>query len=225
MPEQEMQPVSPVSPDVPPAVTIALWADRMRDMAAAGVRYAGNIYERERAEAILEIAMEMAAYATGVSSAALEPLRHTWFARHTPFSVGDAAVIDDAGRLLLIQRADNRCWAMPGGALNAGETPSAGVLRESLEETGVAAEAVALAGVWTSHRIGAPTAVHLCQMVFLCRPLPVAPVEPSHRHESLAIGWFAEDELPADLDPNHQPRIPEIFAFWRGERPPYFDLP
>jgi hypothetical protein len=53
----------------------------------------------------------------------------------------------------------------------------------------------------------------------------VAPVEPSHRHESLAIGWFAEEELPADLDPNHRPLIPEIFAFWRGERPPYFDLP
>ena len=41
---------------------------------------------------------------------------------------GIAAVIDDSGRILLVQRADNGLWAMPGGDFEIGETPAAGVV-------------------------------------------------------------------------------------------------
>jgi 8-oxo-dGTP pyrophosphatase MutT (NUDIX family) len=46
-------------------------------------------------------------------------------------------VIDPQGRILLMQRTDDRKWAMPGGGLEVGETPAAGVVREAFEETGV----------------------------------------------------------------------------------------
>jgi ADP-ribose pyrophosphatase YjhB (NUDIX family) len=47
----------------------------------------------------------------------------------------DAAIFDHSGRILLIQRADNGRWAMPGGAAEVGETPSEAVVREVREET------------------------------------------------------------------------------------------
>ena len=207
-----------------PAQQIALWADRLRHMAASGLRFAPTLYDHERYQAIQDMAMEMLAFATAESPASLEPLRATVFSHVTPFSTGDAAIIDDAGRILLIQRADNGLWAMPGGGLDVGETPAQGSVREALEETGVASEAVALVGVFDSRLCGSVSRHHLYHFVFLCRPVEGAPlVEPSHRHETLATGWFTEEELPSALDPGHVGRIPWAFRVWRGEATAFFD--
>jgi ADP-ribose pyrophosphatase YjhB (NUDIX family) len=154
----------------------------------------------------------------------MEPLRSTVLSRPTPFAVGDAAVINGAGEILLIRRADNGRWAMPGGALAVGETPAQGVVREALEETGVRAEAVQLVGVYDSRLCGSVTAHHLYQFVFLCKPLSGGSSEPaSHAQEVLDTGWFAEEALPDDLDPGHLSRIPDAFRAWRGKALAYFD--
>ena len=201
---------------------LALWADQLRAMAALGLHYTADIYNQERYHKIQTIAIAMLALASGDSVDNLEPLRNTVLAHPTPFAVGDAAIIDETGRMLLIRRADNGLWAMPGGVLDVGETAAAGVVREALEETGVHCEAVALAGVFDSRFWGG--GLHqLYQFVFLCRPLPQSPVAASHAHEVRELGWFTEAALPTDLDPNHVGRIGVVFQVWRGERPPYFD--
>jgi ADP-ribose pyrophosphatase YjhB (NUDIX family) len=202
---------------------IALWADQLRDVAAQGLHWSNSRYDVDRYRAIQTIAMTMLAAATGEPVEALEPLRATIFSHVTPFAVGDAAVIDDAGRILLVQRADNAKWAMPGGALEVGETPAQGVVREALEETGVACQAVALAGVFDSRLCGTLSRHHLYQFVFLCRPLADQPPGPaSHAHEVLGTGWFAEDALPADIDPGHVTRIPVAFRMWHDRQSPAF---
>jgi ADP-ribose pyrophosphatase YjhB (NUDIX family) len=206
-----------------PAEQIALWADKLRDVSALGLHFAQNIYDKEHYQTVQDIAMAMLALATGESVAALEPLRAPIFTRPTPLCVGDAAVIDDAGRILLIQRADNKLWAMPGGALEVGETPAEGVAREALEETGVTCHAVALVGVFDSRFYG-NSRHHLYQFVFLCKPFAdVEMVVASHAHETVDKRWFAEDELPTALDPNHAERIPIAFRVWRGESAAFFD--
>ena len=80
--------------------------------------------------------------------------------------MGDAAVIDDDGRILLVQRADNSKWAMPGGAMEVSETPAEGVVREAFEETGVRCEVVALVGVFDSRLCGTISRHHLYQNVW-----------------------------------------------------------
>ena len=40
---------------------------------------------------------------------------------------------------------------------------------------------------------------------------------PSHAHEVLDVRWFAENELPPDIDPGHVSRIPEAYRVWRDE--------
>ena len=119
-----------------PAEQLALWADQLRAMAAHGLRFVDNPYDEERYHKITAIALDMLALATGGTLADLEPLRDTVLRHTTPFAVGDAAVIDDQARILLIRRADNGLWAMPGGVLEVGETAAEGVVREALEETG-----------------------------------------------------------------------------------------
>ncbi len=207
-----------------PAQQLTLWADKLRDVSAMGRRFAENIYDKHNYEAIREIAMGLMALANGEDVAAFEPLRTTVFASPTPFSVGDAAIIDDNGRILLIQRADNQRWAMPGGALEVGETPAEGAMREALEETGVACELTGFAGVWDSRHCGTTSRHHLYQFVFVGRPLTnTSPQTPSHANEVLDIGWFSENELPENLDPGHVSRIPHAFGVWRGEKRPFYD--
>jgi len=208
------------------AKQVALWADQLRAMAAHGLQYVDNPYDEERYQQITAIALEMMALATGEAVADWAPIRDTVLTHSTPFAVGDAAVIDDDGRILLLQRSDNGLWAMPGGALEVGETAAAGVAREAVEETGVHCEPVGLVGIFDSRFCGTESRHHLYQITFLCRPTEgVAVVQPSHAHEAVDVAWFAENELPAALDPGHRTRIPKAFAFWRGEQPPFFDSP
>ncbi len=208
-----------------PAQQLAFWADKLRDVAAMGGYFAENPHDKTNYENIQTIAMEMMALATGETLAEMEPLRAPVFARPTPITVGDAAVIDEGGRILLIRRADNGQWAMPGGAIEVGETPAEGVVREALEETGVEAEALALVGIHDSRLCGSVTRHHLYQLTFLCQPVEGNGrfQDATHAHEVLDVAWFAEDALPHDTDPGHASRIPEAFRVWRGDHRAYFD--
>lgn len=206
------------------AQTIALWADQLRDMSAMGLRFSTNLYDRENYHALQDMAIEMLAVTTGALPDEIEPLRSTMLTRPTPLCTGDAAIIDKAGRILLIRRADNGLWAMPGGALAVGETPARGVVREAWEETGVRCEAVAFVGIHDSRLCGTTAPHHLYQFLFLCRPLEDGRAEPaSHAIEVLETAWFGEGELPATLDPGHITRISEAYRVWRGDPRPYWD--
>lgn len=200
-----------------PAEQLARWADKLRDISAFGLHFSRNPYDRAHYQQVQDIALAMLAQAVGEAPEQWEPWRAPVLARPTPFVGGDAAVVDAAGRVLLIRRADNGRWAMPGGALEVGETPAEGAVREAWEEAGVRCEAVALAGVFDSRRCGSATRHHLYHVVLLCRPLSLAlDPAPSHAHEQTGVAWFAEAELPPDLDPGHRSRLPEVFRVWRG---------
>lgn len=209
------------------AQVIAQWADQLRDVSAMGLYFADNIYDREHYQTVQDIALRMLALAMGELPERLEPLRATYFRRPTPLTTGDAAIIDNAGHILLIRRADNGCWAMPGGALEVGETPAEGVVREALEETGVRCQPVALVGVHDSRLCGSTSPYHLYHFLFLCQPLNgKQPEQPaSHAIETLETGWFAQDALPSPLHPGHEKRIAEAFRVWRGDTRAYFDRP
>lgn len=205
------------------AQKIGLWADKLRDMSAMGMRYSPGIYDRENYAAMRQMALEMTAVAGGDLPETLEPLRDTVFSRPTPNAVGDGAVIDEQGRILLIRRSDNKMWAMPGGALSVGETPAEGVLREILEETGWLCEALALIGIFDSRLCGTVSRYHLYHFQFLCRPIRRMTDDPEFGFESLETGWFSEADLPPDQDPGHISRIATAFRFWKGQVPAFFD--
>ncbi len=207
-----------------PAKQIAFWADQLRDFAAQGSKYSTNIYDQERYAKIQQLVIEMLAFATNWTLEELVPLQETFFTRPSPILTGDAAIINDAGQILLIQRADNHLWAMPGGMLEVGETPSEGVLRETFEETGLKCDVIAFIGLFDSRFCGTTYPLHLYHVVFLCKPLnETETVIAPHRHESLDKQWFNERALPANIDPGHISRIPEAFRVWHGDLEPFFD--
>lgn len=61
----------------------------------------------------------------------------------------NVVVVNDAGQLLLIRRSDNDNWAVPGGAIDLGESLTQAAVRETKEETGVDCEVTGLVGIYT----------------------------------------------------------------------------
>jgi ADP-ribose pyrophosphatase YjhB (NUDIX family) len=195
---------------------LLVWSDELRAIANDGLRWAtDNPYNQHRFARVRRIAAELFAAQDVRDADTIEQVFSAELTHIAPYPGGDAAIFNESGQMLLIQRNDNQLWAMPGGLLDVGETPAEGTCREALEETGVAVEAVALIGVYDSRRSGSQTTAHLYQFVFLCRPLESHP-QPVVTNETLAVGWFAENDLPP-LSPGHVNRIPEAFRFWGGE--------
>jgi 8-oxo-dGTP pyrophosphatase MutT (NUDIX family) len=58
-------------------------------------------------------------------------------------------VVREDGAILLQRRRDTGQWAIPGGAMEIGESPSQCAARECLEETGIVAEPTGLLGVYS----------------------------------------------------------------------------
>ena len=206
-----------------PSEKIALWADKLRDISAAGLEYVGNSYDKTRYETLQNMAIEMLAYATDRPMEMLEPLRSTIFSRMSPIVAGAAAVIDHAGNILLIRRADNHLWSMPAGQMEVGETPAEAVVRETVEETDLRCIPRALVGVYDSRRWERGMLHHVYKFTFWCEPLDIQSNEPFDLHETLEIAWFAENDLPADMHADHRKRIADSYQVRNGTMQAYFD--
>jgi ADP-ribose pyrophosphatase YjhB (NUDIX family) len=58
-------------------------------------------------------------------------------------------VENNKGEILLIQRSDNGNWALPGGAIDIGESLTQAAIREVQEETGITCQITGLSGIYT----------------------------------------------------------------------------
>ena len=113
--------------------------------------------------------------------------------------LGVSAVIRDAdGRVLLALRPRPPIWNLPGGSVEEGEAPWDAAVRETREEVGIDVEVERLTGVYDRSPDGDPV------LVFVCR---VVAGEPMTSPEAVRVGWFAPDDLPAEINPYQPQRI------------------
>jgi 8-oxo-dGTP pyrophosphatase MutT (NUDIX family) len=204
---------------------LRLWADELRALANEGLHWdAENSYSVRRFKRVRRIAAELFATQDVRAGDAIEQLFRADPWHLAPYPCGDAAVFNAHGKILLIQRADDQLWAMPGGAFEVGETPAEGACREAWEETGMQVEPLALVGVYDSRLCGTRSRAQLYQFVFLCQPRD-PDAQPIVSNETLDVRWYAEAALPA-LSPGHASRIADAFRSWRAERrEAVFDVP
>lgn len=64
----------------------------------------------------------------------------------------NVVVTNPVGEVLLIRRSDNDNWAVPGGAIDLGESMVQAAVRETREETGILCEVTGLVGIYTDPR-------------------------------------------------------------------------
>jgi len=142
----------------------------------------------------------------------------------TPFCGCDVFVNDPNSRVLLIRRADNGFWALPGGAQDLGETPSQCAVRECREESGYTVRVKTLLGVWSSMRyeyVNYPWKDN--EFTHLLFHAEILSGVPTPSKESTEVNWFSETELP-ELSDGHAPRIAYGFRYISGKKQsPYFE--
>jgi 8-oxo-dGTP diphosphatase len=112
--------------------------------------------------------------------------------------VGIATVARMAdGRIVLVRRADNGMWCLPGGTLEWGETLVTGLARELEEEAGITRHSVVrVLGAW-SDPMRDPR-FHAVTIATLCEVDP--PVKPAKNPlEILEVKAFAPEEMPEKL--------------------------
>jgi ADP-ribose pyrophosphatase YjhB (NUDIX family) len=61
-------------------------------------------------------------------------------------------VVNEGGKILMIRRTDNGNWAVPGGAIDLGESLVDAAIRETREESGIDCEITGLVGIYTNPR-------------------------------------------------------------------------
>ncbi|MFB9357718.1 NUDIX hydrolase [Actinoplanes nipponensis] len=134
-----------------------------------------------------------------------------------------AVVLDDAGRLLLGQRSDNGTWALIAGSMDPGEQPAETVVREVYEETAVHVVPERITSVLTQPPNTYPNGdrTEFVDITFRCRA--VGGEARVNDDESLAVGWFAPDDLPP-LNELNTRRIawalaPDADAWFSGTAP------
>jgi ADP-ribose pyrophosphatase YjhB (NUDIX family) len=195
-------------------------ADELHAIAAAGLQYSQNDFDRERYQKALAASTRINALLQGNPS--LEAARDYYdvSGRVSPLLGVDAAVFR-SGKLLLIKRADNGLWATPGGMVEVGETLTGAVLRELKEETGLDGKVARLLGIFDSRLWKSQLTSHLFHTVF---QVSAPRGKPAVTPEAADGGFFSPDALPP-LAPGHRLIVPLLFKLKSGEIPaPFLDM-
>jgi ADP-ribose pyrophosphatase YjhB (NUDIX family) len=118
-------------------------------------------------------------------------------------------VLDAGGNVLLQRRRDHDVWALPGGAVERGETIAAAVVREIEEETGCRTEVVRLSGVYSDPATTTITYPNgeVAAYVSVCFECRFVSGEPHPTEESSDARWFAPGEALTVLWDIHKDRL------------------
>ena len=166
--------------------------EELQGMVRTGLNYTTNPYERERCERLLALATRYYGQALDLPPGDVRGRLVGELGTITPKVGAHAAVFDAAGRLLLVQRADDRCWCLPCGWVEPNESPEEAAVRETREETGLSVCVRQLVGVFT-RRAHAGYGPHSAIAVgYLCDQI-AGSVQPSH--EVLDVQFRAIDDV------------------------------
>ena len=114
--------------------------------------------------------------------------------------VVNVAVLHE-GKILLTQREDFETWILPSGGVEDGESLTQAAIRETKEETGLDVELTRLVAIYS--RLGGWWNGY--GVLFAAKP--VGGEIKCQEGETIAVEWFAFDELPDPLSLGHKRRI------------------
>jgi ADP-ribose pyrophosphatase YjhB (NUDIX family) len=109
----------------------------------------------------------------------------------------NVVVVNDAGEILMIRRTDNDNWAVPGGAIDLGESVGQAAVRETREESGMECEITGIVGIYSDPKhvilyTSNGEARQEFSIVLTARPLSGQPTPSS---ESSEVRWVSAVEV------------------------------
>ncbi|WP_421361218.1 NUDIX domain-containing protein [Agrobacterium rosae] len=111
-----------------------------------------------------------------------------------------AAVIhDNAGNLLLQEKASGEGWSLPAGSIELGETPEQAITREVMEETGFIVSSTRILGVFGGQefRYTYPNGHQVEYVVTLFKCQVHGSKGKWTDNETKSLRYFAENDMPS----------------------------
>ena len=187
--------------------------DELAAIARDGLHFASNVYDRERYERLLELATQTYSELLHVPAGAIRARFASELGCITPKIGANAAIFNQSGEILLMERADGSGWCLPCGWVEPNEKPVEAAIREVREETGLEIEVKQLVGVFTrlpSAKNGPHTmvaVVHLGEIIG---------GELTLSHEGLALRYWAIDEV-RNWHLTHERYARAAYEMWASE--------
>lgn len=112
--------------------------------------------------------------------------------------VGSSAIVtDENGKILLQRRSDSGNWALPGGAMDIGETFAQSAVREVKEETGFDVRIDRIVGIYSDPgHVFAYDDGEVRQEFSICLACTIVGGTLAVSSESTAVEFFPVEELP-----------------------------
>lgn len=171
------------------------FAIRIQSIAQAGLQYGKDKYDRERYEALRQIAAEMVSVKTDIPVDKVRGLFCNETVYQTPKVDTRAAVFMD-DKLLLVHENDGT-WALPGGWCDVDQSVASNTEKEVLEETGftVHSEKIIAIQDWRKHNV-VNYAYGVLKIFVLCK---YESGEFQKNIETTGIGFFDRTAIPENL--------------------------
>lgn len=184
--------------------------DEVQAIARTGLNFTTDPYVRAHYTRLLELATLFYGRALDMPPEGVRARLQGEIGCITPKVGADAAIFDDQGRILLVERADDRRWGLPAGWVEPNEPPSHTVVREAQEEIGLHVEPVQLVDViFRPASAGAgPHAV--VSVVYLCE-IRGGEMRPSH--EVVSARYWQISDVPA-WHQNHEQLARAALRMW-----------
>jgi ADP-ribose pyrophosphatase YjhB (NUDIX family) len=144
------------------------WVRRLQAVAQNGLTFTGDPFDRERYEEVRGIAAEILSASTGADVALARGILEGEAGYATPKMDVRGGVFLENRLLFVRERSDNR-WTLPGGWADVGESAAEAVVREILEESGLATRVAKLVALYDRNKHEHPPMLaHVYKVFFLC---------------------------------------------------------
>jgi len=127
----------------------------------------------------------------------------------------NVAVMNVEGSILMIRRTDNGNWALPGGAIDLGESVAQAAVRETLEESGIMCEITGIVGIYSdpAHVILYTSNGEVRQEFSIVLSARRIGGESAPSSESSEVRWVPASELPGyPMDRSMRTRINDFLT-------------
>ncbi len=188
--------------------------DEIQTIARNGLHFTSGTYDRERYERLMRLTTQTYSELLQVPDETIRARFLSETGYITPKVGADAAIFNESGELLLMERSDGSGWCLPCGWVEPNEKPVKAVIREVQEETGLEIEIKQLVGVFT-RMPGAQNGPHtMIAVVHLCE---VVGGELTLSHEGSALRYWPIDEIQG-WHANHERYARAARKVWQAER-------
>ena len=185
---------------------------RLKSIALEGLRFSQSPYDIDRYNRLLEVTASGYAEVLNIESAQMLERLRSQIGVETPKLGADAAVPNELGQILLLNRSDGRGWCLPGGWVDVHESAAQAAVREVREEAGLRVAPAAYAAISCKGPDAGASLYHQVNVLTLMKPVPAgAAVTLSHEHTDHC--WISAPPQDMELEAGHAAQIRRVFAF------------